>query len=106
MQNEKMTNSSLLSQTTASRMPCCIEEYERIKRREIRDILRKNAAFVPDHHLQHLQAAWPNRLHWVQKQERRKIIMNKIGESVHTDCRQLSKCIALACIGSTYHRAG
>jgi hypothetical protein len=62
---------------------------------EMRDILRENADSVPcpptvcnicrRHGL--------NRLHRPQKQERRKIIMNRIGESVHIDCRQLSKGI-------------
>jgi hypothetical protein len=56
--------------------------------------------------LQHLQAAGQNRLHRVQKQERRKIIMNKIGESVHIGCRQLAKGISLARPGRTYHLPG
>jgi hypothetical protein len=32
--------------------------------------------------------------------------MNRIGESVHTDCRQLSKGITLARTGRIYHRPG
>jgi hypothetical protein len=65
---------------------------------EIRDILRENAASIPGstaicnicrrHGL--------NKLHRVQKQERRKIIMNRIGESVHIDCHQLSDGITAA----------
>jgi hypothetical protein len=32
--------------------------------------------------------------------------MNRIGESVHIDCRQLSKCITLAHPGRTCHLPG
>jgi hypothetical protein len=75
---------------------------------EIRNILRENAASVPGptaicnisrrHGL--------NRLHRLQKQERRKIIMNRIGESVHIDCHQLSEGITVARPGRTYHLPG
>jgi transposase InsO family protein len=74
----------------------------------IRDMLRQNAIFAPcpttiynicrRHGL--------NRLKPVQKQERRKIIMNNIGELVHVDCHQLSKGITIAYPERTYHLLG
>jgi hypothetical protein len=52
-------------------------------RYEIRDILRENADFVPGPTAicNICRRHGPNRLHRVQKQERRKIIMNKIGHT-------------------------
>jgi hypothetical protein len=75
---------------------------------EIRDILRENAASVPGQTTVCNICRWhgPNRLHRVQKQERRKIIMNRIGESVHIDCRQLSEGITPARPGRTYYLPG
>jgi hypothetical protein len=70
--------------------------------------LRENAAFVPcpTTVCNFCRRHGLNKLHRVQKQERRKIIMNRIGESVHIDCRQLSKGITPARPGRTYHLSG
>lgn len=47
-----------------------------------------------------------NRLKSPQKQERRKIIMSKIGELVHIDCHQLSKGITIKEPQKTYYLLG
>lgn len=47
-----------------------------------------------------------NKLKQPQKQERRKIIMSKIGELVHIDCHQLSKGITIAEPQKTYYLLG
>ncbi|MBO5284875.1 MAG: transposase family protein [Clostridia bacterium] len=47
-----------------------------------------------------------NKLKPPQKQERRKIIMSKIGELVHIDCHQLSKGITIAEPQKTYYLLG
>lgn len=47
-----------------------------------------------------------NRLKQPEKQERRKIIMNKIGELVHMDCHQLSKGITIVDSDKTYYLLG
>ena len=47
-----------------------------------------------------------NRLSYSEKQERRKIIMKRIGELVHIDCHQLSKGITIAEPQKTYHLLG
>ncbi|MDR2691573.1 MAG: hypothetical protein LBB73_04645 [Dysgonamonadaceae bacterium] len=75
---------------------------------EIRDILRENAASVPGPTAicNICRRHGPNRLHRVQKRERMKIVMNRIGESVHIDCRQLSKGITPARPGRTCHLPG
>jgi hypothetical protein len=74
----------------------------------MRDILRENAASVPGPTVicNICRRHGLNKLHRVQKQERRKIIMNRIGESVHIDCHQLSEGITPARPGRTYHLPG
>jgi len=77
-------------------------------RYEIREILKQNGSFVPcattiynvckRHGL--------NRLHRVEKQERRKIIMNRIGELAHIDCHQLSKGITIDSSDKTFYLLG
>ena len=77
-------------------------------RYEIRDILRSKNFAVPcattiynicrKHGL--------NRLSHKEKQEKRKIIMKRIGELVHIDCHQLSKGITIAEPGKTYQLIG
>jgi len=47
-----------------------------------------------------------NKLKHPQKQERRRIIMSKIGELVHIDCHQLSKGITIAEPNQTYYLLG
>ncbi len=47
-----------------------------------------------------------NKLRKSEKQERRKIIMSKIGELVHIDCHQLSKGITIAEPDTTYYLLG
>ena len=47
-----------------------------------------------------------NRLNKKQKEERRKIIMQRIGELVHIDCHQLSKGITIAEPNKTYYLLG
>jgi transposase InsO family protein len=47
-----------------------------------------------------------NRLHKEEKQQKRKIIMQKIGELVHIDCHQLSKGITIAEPKKTYYLLG
>lgn len=47
-----------------------------------------------------------NKLRKTEKQERRKIIMSKIGELVHIDCHQLSKGITIAEPDKTYYLLG
>jgi len=47
-----------------------------------------------------------NKLTPVEKQEKRKIIMKRIGELVHIDCHQLSKGITISELGKTYHLLG
>jgi transposase InsO family protein len=47
-----------------------------------------------------------NKLNKAQKIERRKIIMQRIGELVHIDCHQLSKGITIAGSNKTYHLLG
>jgi hypothetical protein len=47
-----------------------------------------------------------NRLTQVEKQEKRKIIMKRIGELVHIDCHQLSKGITISDPGKTFHLLG
>lgn len=47
-----------------------------------------------------------NKLRKSEKQERRKIIMSKIGELVHIDCHQLSKGITIAEPDKTYYLLG
>lgn len=77
-------------------------------RYEIREILKQNSNFVPcattiynickRHGL--------NKLHKREKQERRKIIMQKIGELVHIDCHQLSKGITIDDSDKTFYLLG
>ena len=78
-------------------------------RYEIREILKKNVLNVEPsastiynicrrHGL--------NRLRKTEKQEKRKIIMSKIGELVHIDCHQLSKGITIAEPNKTYYLLG
>ena len=77
-------------------------------RYEIREILKQNGSFVPcattiynvckRHGL--------NRLHRLEKQERRKIIMNRIGELAHIDCHQLSKGITIDSSDKTFYLLG
>lgn len=47
-----------------------------------------------------------NKLKKTQKEERRKIIMSKIGELVHIDCHQLSKGITIDKPNATYYLLG
>ncbi len=47
-----------------------------------------------------------NKLKQPQKQQRRRIIMNTIGELVHIDCHQLSKGITISNPGQTYYLLG
>jgi transposase InsO family protein len=47
-----------------------------------------------------------NKLTRVEKQEKRKIIMQRIGELVHIDCHQLSKGITICEPNKTYHLLG
>jgi transposase InsO family protein len=47
-----------------------------------------------------------NRLKHPEKQERRRIIMSKIGELVHIDCHQLSKGITIENANKTYYLLG
>ena len=47
-----------------------------------------------------------NRLTQVEKHEKRKIIMKRIGELVHIDCHQLSKGITIAEPRKTFHLLG
>lgn len=47
-----------------------------------------------------------NKLKKTQKEERRKIIMSKIGELVHIDCHQLSKGITIDKPNTTYYLLG
>ncbi|MDR1198257.1 MAG: hypothetical protein LBK94_04490, partial [Prevotellaceae bacterium] len=77
-------------------------------RYEIRDMLRQNATFAPGPTTIYniCRRHGLNKLKPVQKQERRKIIMNKIGELVHVDCHQLSKGITIAYTERTYHLLG
>ena len=77
-------------------------------RYEIREILKQNVNLVPyattiydvcrRHGL--------NRLHRVEKKERRKIIMSRIGELVHIDCHQLSKGIIIDSSDKTFYLLG
>jgi transposase InsO family protein len=77
-------------------------------RYEIRDMLRQNAIFSPGpttiYNIGRRHGL--NKLKPVQKQERRKIIMKKIGELVHVDCHQLSRGITIALPERTYHLLG
>ena len=77
-------------------------------RHEIREMLRKEYIVTPcattiynickRHGL--------NKLTKAEKQEKRKIIMQKIGELVHIDCHQLSKGITIAEPTKTYYLLG
>lgn len=174
-----MSDMPLINRTLASKMLMCIEEYERIKRKESKTF-KTVKAFCEYHHFSHQnfmkiyhryqqqgtmaslvpQKRGPkyqkrrtdlhieqeiirlrqqgnnryeirnillaknllapcastvynlcrkhglNRLTKPQKQERRKIIMSKIGELVHIDCHQLSKGITIAEPQQTYYLLG
>ena len=174
------SNKELISKTLASRMMCCIEEYEAIKRKEskkfktvkefceynhfshqnfmriyhrykanpneyslipqkrgpkyqtrrtdlkieeeiiklrkqgnnryeIREILKekeKNIAPSPSTIYNICRRHGLNKLKKAEKQEKRKIIMSKIGELVHIDCHQLSKGITIAEPDKTYYLLG
>ena len=77
-------------------------------RYEIRELLRSKGLAVPcattiynickRHGL--------NKLSHIEKQEKRKIIMKRIGELVHIDCHQLSKGITIAEANKTYYLLG
>lgn len=175
-----MTNKNLLSDTLAHRMMCCIEEYERIKKKEsktfktvksfceyhkfshqnfmkiyhryksnpsplsllpqkrgpkyrvrridlqieeeiislrklgnnryeIRSILAdKKSSFVPGAtSIYYICRKYGlNKLKQPEKEQRRKIIMSRIGELVHIDCHQLSKGITIANPDKTYYLLG
>jgi transposase InsO family protein len=77
-------------------------------RYEICDMLRQNATFAPSPTTIYniCRRHGLNKLKPVQKQERRKIIMNKIGELVHVDRHQLSRGITIALPERSYHLLG
>jgi hypothetical protein len=174
------TNKNLISNSLAHRMMCCIEEYERIKKKEsntfktvksfceyhqfshqnfmkiyhrykaepnllsllpqkrgpkyrvrridlqteeeiialrklgnsryeIQSILRdRQKSFVPGAtSIYYICKKYGlNKLKQPEKQERRKMIMSRIGELVHIDCHQLSKGITIADADKTYYLLG
>jgi len=77
-------------------------------RYEIREILRGENVLVPCATTIYniCKRYGLNKLTKMEKQEKRKIIMNKIGELVHIDCHQLSKGITIAEPNKTYHLFG
>jgi hypothetical protein len=77
-------------------------------RYEIREILKKSNTFVPCATTIYnvCKRYGLNRLNKPEKQERRKIIMSKIGELVHVDCHQLSKGITIDSPDRTYYLLG
>jgi hypothetical protein len=77
-------------------------------RYEIRDILRSKSLAVPCATTIYniCKRYGLNRLSHTEKQEKRKILMKRIGELVHIDCHQLSKGITIAEPNKTYHLLG
>jgi transposase InsO family protein len=77
-------------------------------RYEIREILKsKHLRFPSATTIYNICKKWGlNKLNHNEKQERRKIIMKRIGELVHIDCHQLSKGITIAEPQKTYHLLG
>jgi transposase InsO family protein len=79
-----------------------------INRYEIREILRSESLPVPSSTTIYniCKRHGLNKLGRFEKQEKRKIIMKRIGELVHIDCHQLSKGITIAESKKTYHLLG
>ena len=77
-------------------------------RYEIREILRKEYIVTPCSTTIYniCKRHGLNKLTKGEKQEKRKIIMRKIGELVHIDCHQLSKGITIADPKQTYYLLG
>ena len=77
-------------------------------RYEIREILRKEFIITPCETTIYniFKRHGLNKLTKVEKQEKRKIIMQKIGELVHIDCHQLSQGITIAEPKQTYYLLG
>jgi hypothetical protein len=77
-------------------------------RYEIREILKSNYLQIPCATTIYniCKKYGLNKLNHSEKQERRKIIMKRIGELVHIDCHQLSKGITIAEPNKTYHLLG
>ena len=77
-------------------------------RYEIRDILKSKDFAVPCATTIYniCRRNGLNKLSHREKQEKRKIIMKRIGELVHIDCHQLSKGITIAESSKTYHLLG
>jgi len=75
---------------------------------EIREILKQSCTFVPSATTIYnvCKRHGLNKLRQVEKQERRKIIMSKIGELVHIDCHQLSKGITIESSDKTFYLLG
>ena len=77
-------------------------------RYEIREILKQSSTFVPCASTIYnvCKRYGLNKLRQTEKQERRKIIMSKIGELVHIDCHQLSKGITIESSDKTFYLLG
>jgi Transposase and inactivated derivatives len=77
-------------------------------RYEIREILKQNGTFVPSATTIYnvCKRHGLNKLRQAEKQERRKIIMSRIGELVHIDCHQLSKGITIESSDKTFYLLG
>ena len=79
-----------------------------INRYEIREILKsKHLHFPCATTIYNIYKKYGlNKLGQKEKQEKRKIIMKRIGELVHIDCHQLSRGITIAEPNKTYHLLG
>lgn len=77
-------------------------------RYEIGQILKQNGNFVPSATTIYnvCKRHGLNKLHKKQKQERRKIIMSRIGQLVHVDCHQLSKGLTIDTPDKTFYLLG
>ena len=77
-------------------------------RYEIQEMLKQNSTFAPSATTIYnvCKRHGLNKLHKKQKQERRKIIMSRIGELVHIDCHQLSKGITIDDSDKTFYLLG
>ena len=79
-----------------------------LNRYEIRDVLKSEGAVAPRPATIYAicRRHGLNRLNRPQKQERRRIIMSRIGELVHIDCHQLSKGLAIDNPGKNHYLVG